>query len=148
MYKHILIATDGSELADKAVRHGLALAKAVTAKATAVAVTESWNALEIAKQVEQRVENPVARYEKNAAAWADKILSAVRRTASQQGVTCGTVQIKDSDPADGILEAARKNGCDLIVMASHGRRGVAKLLLGSQAVKVLTHGTLPVLICR
>jgi nucleotide-binding universal stress UspA family protein len=148
MYKNILIATDGSELAGKAVKHGLALAKVLGAKVKAVTVTESWDALEIAKQVEQRVENPVERYEKNVAAWADKVLSAARRTASEQGVTCETVHIKDRHPADGILEAAKKGGCDLIVMASHGRRGVAKLLLGSQAVKVLTQSTVPVLICR
>jgi nucleotide-binding universal stress UspA family protein len=148
MFKNILIATDGSELANKAVKHGLALAKALGAKVKAVAVTESWDALEIAKQVEQRIEKPVERYEKNAAAWAEKALSAARRMASEQGVSFETVHIKDRHPADGILEAAKTGGCDLVVMASHGRRGVAKLLLGSQAVKVLTHSTVPVLICR
>jgi nucleotide-binding universal stress UspA family protein len=148
MYKHILIATDGSDLAAKAMQQGLQLAKALNAKATAVAVTESWNAMEIARQVESRVENPVERYEQGAAAWATKVLSAAATTASGQGVPLKTVHIKDSEPAEGILEAAKSNGCDLIVMASHGRRGVAKLLLGSQAVKVLTHGTVPVLICR
>lgn len=148
MYKHILIATDGSELAAKAVQHGLALAKALKAQATAVAVTEAWDAMEIARQVESRVENPVERYEKSAAAWAGKVLTAAQTTASGMSVPLKTVHVKDSDPAEGILEAAKSNGCDLIVMASHGRRGVAKLLLGSQAVKVLTHGKLPVLIYR
>jgi nucleotide-binding universal stress UspA family protein len=148
MYKHILIATDGSELAGKAVTDGLALAKSLQAKATVVTVTESWDAFEMAKQIEQRVENPVALYEKNAAAWADKILSAVRRTANQQGVTCETLHMSDRYPAEGILEAAKSSGCDLIVMSSHGRRGVAKLLLGSQAINVLTHSAVPVLICR
>ena len=148
MYKNILIATDGSELAAKAMQQGLQLAKALKAQATAVAVTESWNAMEIARQVESRVENPVERYEKGAAEWAAKVLAGAQTTANSLGTPLKTVHIKDSEPAEGILEAAKSNGCDLIVMASHGRRGVAKLLLGSQAVKVLTHGKVPVLICR
>ncbi|HXF54415.1 MAG TPA: universal stress protein [Hyphomicrobiaceae bacterium] len=148
MYRHILIATDGSQLADKAVKHGLVLAKDLKARARVVTVTEPWDALEIARQVEQRVDDPVSRYERNAAAWADKVLAAARDVAKQMDVACETVHIKDRLPADGIIEAAKSGGCDLIVMASHGRRGVAKLLLGSQAVKVLTYSTVPVLVCK
>jgi nucleotide-binding universal stress UspA family protein len=72
-------------------------------------------------------------------------VSALARKAD---ISCATVHAKDQYPADGILDTAKKSGCDLIVMASHGRRGLGRLLLGSQAVNVLTHSSLPVLICR
>jgi nucleotide-binding universal stress UspA family protein len=145
MYKHILIATDGSELAAKAVAHGLALAKATGAKATAVTVTEPWTAV---APGEVAIAFPINEYEAAASAGAREVLSGAEAIAKKQGVTVETVHIKDRFPAQGILEAAKDKGCDLIVMASHGRRGLAKLLLGSQAVEVLTRSTVPVLICR
>jgi nucleotide-binding universal stress UspA family protein len=145
MYKHILIATDGSELAAKAVAQGLALAKATGAKATAVTVTEPWAAV---APGEVAIAFPINEYEAAASAGAREVLSGVEAIAKKQGVACETVHSKDRFPAQGILEAAKDKGCDLIVMASHGRRGLAKLLLGSQAVEVLTGSTVPVLICR
>ena len=86
---------------------------------------------------------PVEEYEKSANETASRILA---RKADI--ISCATVHAKDQYPSEGILDTAKKSGCDLIVMASHGRRGLGRLLLGSEAVKVLTHGTLPVLICR
>lgn len=145
MYKHILIATDGSELATKAVEQGLALAKALGAKATAVNVTESWVAV---APGEYAITFPIDEYEKACAAGAAMTLGAVREIAQRIGVECDTLHAKDQLPAEGIIETAKSRGCDLIVMASHGRRGVARLLLGSQANKVVTHSTVPVLICR
>jgi nucleotide-binding universal stress UspA family protein len=129
MYQHLLIATDGSELAQKAVEHGLSLAKTVRGTATAVTVTEPGNSVVP---------------EEN----AERILSVVRDAAETLGVRCDTLHMKNQSPADGIIEAAKSQGCDLIVMASHGRRGFAKFLLGSQANKVVTQSTIPVLICR
>jgi len=145
MYAHILIATDGSELADKAVEQGLKLAKILGSKATAVTVTEPWTA---AVSGEWAVAFPVEEYEKAAAANAQQILARVKEAASRIGTPCETVHVKDQFPAEGIVEEAKTRGCDLIVMASHGRRGIAKFVLGSQATRVLTHSTVPLLICR
>jgi nucleotide-binding universal stress UspA family protein len=147
MFKHILIATDGSELAGKAVNEGLALAKAMKAEVTAVTVTEPWDVLTMAA-LAQRQPNPVAGYEERMAAAANRILWSVGEAAKKQDIACTTVYVKDHHPAEGIIETAQTRGCDLIVMASHGRRGIARLLLGSQAAKVVTLSPVPVLVCR
>jgi nucleotide-binding universal stress UspA family protein len=145
MYKHLLIATDGSELARKAVEHGLALAKALNAKITAVTVTEPWTAL-VAGDVP--VAFPIEEYESGCAASAAQLLSVAADLAKRSGVACETLHVKDQFPAEGIIDTAKARGCDLIVMASHGRRGFSRLLLGSQANKVVTLSSVPVLICR
>ena len=145
MYKHLLIATDGSDLALKAVEQGLALAKALNAKATAITATESWTTIATG---EMGMAFPIEEYETGCAENAAKILDAVSKLAAQAGVSCQTVHVKDQFAAEGIIETAKSLGCDLIVMASHGRRGISRLLLGSQANTVLTHSTVPVLICR
>ncbi len=148
MYKHILIATDGSELAQKAETAGLALAKKLGAKATAVTATEPWDALSMAALAERSVPNPVADYEEGVAASANRILWGVGETAKKLQIACTTVHVKDSQPAAAIIQTARDRGCDLIVMASHGRRGISKMLLGSQATKVVSLSPVPVLVCR
>jgi nucleotide-binding universal stress UspA family protein len=145
VYAHILIAADGSELSDKAVRHGLALAKVHGAKVTAVHVTEPWTA---AVSGEWAIAFPAEEYEETAAANAQSVLARVAEEAQRVGVACETLHIKDQFAAEGIVEEAKARKCDLIVMASHGRRGFARLLLGSEAVRVLTHSAVPVLICR
>ena len=145
MYAHILIATDGSELAEKAVEQGLALTKMLSSKATAITVTEPWTA---AVSGEWAVAFPVEEYEKAAATNAQRILDRVRETAKRIGVACQTVHVKDQFAAEGIVEEAKARACDLIVMSSHGRRGLAKFVLGSQATRVLTHSDVPMLICR
>jgi nucleotide-binding universal stress UspA family protein len=145
MYKHILIATDGSELAGKAVAAGFDLARQLGAQVTAVTVTEPWTAMVTGEAV---FGFPVDEHEKSATESASRVLSGVSKLARKADIHCATVHGKDQYPAEGILETAKKKGCDLIVMASHGRRGFERLLLGSQAVKVLTHSTVPVLICR
>ena len=145
MYKHILIATDGSELARKAVTQGLALAKAVGARVTAVSVTEPWATMAPPEVLNEPF---VQEFERVAADRAKRILDVVAAAAKEANVACSTLHVRDRFPAEGLLEAAASVGCDLIVMASHGRRGVAKLLLGSQATEVLTHSPVPVLVCR
>lgn len=145
MYKHILIATDGSDLAQKAVAQGLAIAKALGSKVTAINVSEPWVAV---APGEVAMAFPIKDYDDSVKANAERILGAVAAEAQSVGVTCDTLHVKDQFPAEGILETSEKLGCDLIVMASHGRRGLMRFLLGSQANKVLTHGTTPVLICR
>ena len=144
MYKHILIATDGSELAGKAVTTGLALAKTLGAKVTAVNATEPWTAMVTG---EAALAFPIEEYEKSSAENAAKMLAEVTAAAAKQGVACETVHVMDF-PAEAIIETAKARGCDLIVMSSHGRRGLARILLGSQATRVLTLSTVPVLICR
>ncbi len=145
MYAHILIATDGSELAEKAVEQGLTLAKTLGSKATAITVTEPWTA---AVSGEWAVALPAIEYEKVAAINAQKILDRVSEAARRIGIACETVHVKDQFPAEGIVEEAKARGCDLIVMSSHGRRGLVKFVLGSQANRVLTHSTIAMLICR
>ena len=145
MYKHILIATDGSELAGKAVATGFDLARQLAAQVTVVTVTEPWTAFVTS---ETTFGFPVDEYEKTANESASRILSGASKLARKADIHCATVHAKDQFPAEGILEAANKNHCDLIVMASHGRRGLGRLLLGSQAVRVLTQSTVPVLICH
>jgi nucleotide-binding universal stress UspA family protein len=145
MYTHILIATDGSELAAKAVTQGLAIAKALGARATALTVTEPWVAV---APGEVAMAFPVKEYDESVTANAARILKAVEDQARSLAVPCDTVHVKDQFPAEGIIETATLHNCDLIVMASHGRRGLMRLLLGSQANKVLTQSTVPVLICR
>jgi len=144
MYKHILIATDGSELAGKAVTTGLTLAKALNAKVTAVNATEPWTAMVTG---EAAIAFPIEDYEKSAAENAAKVLSEVSAAAKKQALACETVHVIDF-PAEGIIATAKAGGCDLIVMSSHGRRGLARMLLGSQATRVLTLSTVPVLVCR
>jgi nucleotide-binding universal stress UspA family protein len=148
MYKHILIATDGSELAQKAEATGFALAKAIGAQVTLLTVTEPWDALRMAGLAESGRTDPVADYNEGMAGAARRILSAASEAAGRIGIACTTLHVKEKHPAEGIVEAATARGCDLIVMASHGRRGLSKLLLGSETTRVLTHGSLPVLVCR
>lgn len=148
MYKHILIATDGSELATKALEHGLALAKRDNAQITVVTVTEPWSPLDVAHEVRQGRPDPVGHFEEIATAAAKRILDGAVQRANAHAVTCNVIHMKDQHPAEGIVAVAKDKGCDLIVMASHGRRGVSRLMLGSQAHEVLTHCSTPALIVR
>jgi nucleotide-binding universal stress UspA family protein len=145
MYKHLLIATDGSELAEKALTQGIALAKAVGAKVTVVTVTEPWHAFSAG---EATIGFPIDEYEEGITKWVAAVLSHATKAGREAGVPCETLHEKDQHPAEGILEAAERIGCDLIVMSSHGRRGLSRMLLGSQANHVVTHSKCPVLICR
>jgi nucleotide-binding universal stress UspA family protein len=145
MYKHLLIATDGSELARKAVDHGLALAKQLGARVLAVHVTAPWTAVAVADIAPTL---PPDNYERSVNDEAQSILADVAVAAKAAGVPCETLHVHDELPAQGIIEAARTRGIDLIVMASHGRSGFARLLLGSEANEVVSKSTIPVLICR
>lgn len=148
MYKKILIATDGSDLADKALDHGLALARTVGAEVVVVSVTEMWSALEMSRQAAKDALHAIETYEKIEADRAKMILAAGAERAGKAGVRCETLHVSDRRPSEGILYAARETGCDLIVMATHGRRGVNRMLLGSQTNEVVSHSELPVLVLR
>jgi nucleotide-binding universal stress UspA family protein len=145
MFKHILIATDGSDLAQVAVQTGLELAKALGAKVTAVTVTQPWAEL---MPGEAAITPPVEEYVGALQAEADTILSSVAEQAKRLQIECKSRHEAEQLPAEGILSAAKATACDLIVMSTHGRRGLQRLFLGSQAQKVLTHSTVPILICR
>ena len=148
MYKKILIPTDGSELADKGVAHGLDLAKAVGASAVLVSVTEIWSGLDMASKVEQGKDNPIELFETAAEQAANSILAKAAASAKAAGVAAETVHVRDREPAVGIMETAELQDCDLIVMASHGRRGLGRMLLGSQTAEVLAFSKVPVLVLR
>lgn len=144
MYKHILIATDGSELSTKGLDQGLKLAKQLGSKATVITVTDMWasGALAVAGPA------TIAEYDESMQAAVKDILEEAARFASESGVECETRHIPNRYPADAIIETAQDVGADLIVMASHGRRGFRKMLLGSQTTEVLTASTVPVLVVR
>lgn len=149
MFNHLLIATDGSELAEKAVAQGLALAKSLTARVTIVTVTDAAAAMapgDLGFAV--GIAFPHDEYKRSAAAGAKSILAKARNAAVTLGVPSDEVHVAEKLPAEGIIETATARGCDLIVMASHGRRGLSRLLLGSQTLKVATLSPIPVLVIR
>ena len=148
MYKKILIAVDGSDLANNALKCGLELAKSVGSAVVIVTVTERWSALEMAAEAQSGVDNPLKQFEETMADEAQAILDEAVKTAKRKGLTCESVHVKEHYPASGILETAKEKAADLIVMASHGRRGVRKVLLGSVANEVLTLSPIPVLVCK
>ena len=148
MYEHILIATDGSELAAKGVRHGLALAGPLGARVTVLTVSEPLQ-LQAAKQaVAAGVDDPVARYDQQIDDDMKDRLEPIERQAAERRIQIDLLHEIDQSPAQAILRTARLKGCDLIVMTSHGRHGAARLLLGSQTAAVLAHTTVPVLVVR
>lgn len=148
MYKKILIATDGSRHSTKTIKQGLDLAKAMKAKPTVVTVTELWSALDVATAAEAGIGNPIEEYEAMAEKSARKALDAAEKLAKKAGIACETLHVKDQAPANGIVSAAKKKKCDLIVMGTHGRRGLNRFILGSQAQKTLTLAEIPVLVVR
>jgi len=149
MYRKILIATDGSDLASKAIDHGISLAKATGAAVIFVTVTEIWSAIEMAADaINMATSNSLEKYEEAAAHSAQKILAAARAKAQDAGIECETIHVPDRAPAEGIIATTDAQGCDLIVMASHGRRGLNRVVLGSQTVEVLSYSKVPVLVLR
>lgn len=145
MYSHILIPIDGSPLSMGAMQTAMAFARDAAAKVTVLTVVEPFHIFTIApEQLQARRD----AYEKDARAHAAEFLAAAEREAKLLGVHCEVVQAESDDPYLVIVETALKRGCDLIAMASHGRRGIAALLLGSVTLKVLTHSKVPVLVYR
>jgi nucleotide-binding universal stress UspA family protein len=145
MYAHILIPTDGSELAGLAVQHGVALAKKIGAKVSVLTVTPPFHTFTTDAQM---IEDTPAQYETRTRAQAEKVLAAAAQAAEAAGVVGEVERVEHEHPYQAIIDAAKSKGCDLIVMASHGRRGVSAILLGSETVKVLTHSNIPVLVHR
>ena len=147
MYKHVLVPTDGSELSAKAVQHAIDLAQSVGARLTAFYASPEYPTPIVAEGI---VLEPVslADYEARANEEAREILEPVVRQAEAAGVACASEHLIASVPWEAILRAAGKVGADAIVMASHGRRGLSAMLLGSETQRVLTHSTIPVIVVR
>ena len=145
MYKHILLTTDGSELADKSLRHGMVLAATLGARVTVLTVIKP---LHTVAPSEVMIALPPAEYEKGAQKHADEILERASEAAKQSGVACTTRCATDDEPSKVIIDTASSAGCDLIVMGSHGRTGLTKLVLGSETQKVLAQTSVPVLVTR
>jgi nucleotide-binding universal stress UspA family protein len=148
MYRHILVPTDGSKLSAKAIRTAASLAKVCNAKLTGIYVIPEYappvysEGAVLGMPVSRRV------YQESTEKMARKALAVVEIESQTAGVESSTVHVTGDQPWQAIIQAARSKKCDAIVMASHGRRGLAGVLLGSETVKVLTHSKVPVLVCR
>jgi nucleotide-binding universal stress UspA family protein len=145
MFKHILIPTDGSDLSRKAVLYGVRLAKESGAKVTGLTVAEPYR---VATMDTILISVDEGDYEEQSRVLSEKAMEQVKMAAQAAGVPCETVREVNDQPYRAIIDAAQALQCDLIVMASHGRRGISALLLGSETAKVLTHSSIPVLVYR
>ena len=145
MFKHILIPLDGSLLSEGAVRQGLRLAKILGARVTAFHVTPKFHSAGAAMEL---LSSTAAACPIDAAERAEAVLRFAARIASGLGVDCELDYVCGDSPFEEIIDAADRKACDLIVMASHGRRGIEGVLLGSQTHRVLTHSRIPVLVYR
>lgn len=147
MYQRILVATDGSTLSKKAINSAIELAALAGAELVALKVVprypQSYFEGGLALQAAE-----VGRVEKQWAEEGQAIVDAVQKSALEQGVKTKAITVKSDLVSDAIIAAAKKHKCDLIVMASHGRRGIKRLLLGSETQQVLTHSHVPVLVLR
>ncbi|WP_091740669.1 universal stress protein [Phenylobacterium immobile] len=145
MYQHILISTDGSEVAQKGVDHGLTIAKALGAQVTIVTATESLPAYGFDAGFDAMTYADYGADQKEA---AEKVLASAKEAADRLGVPVETVLLEDAVPAEAIIDTAKARNCSLIAMASHGRRGLGRLLLGSVTSEVLARSPVPVLVVR
>ncbi len=147
MYSHILIPTDGSELSKRAAEAGIALAKALNARVTGLYAEPAATPVVFENFIPLRYVSP----DQHAAAIeraAKRYLGVIEAAAAKAGVRCESVRLTSEYPAETILDVAKRRKCDLIVMASHGHKGLTGLLIGSETQKVLTHARIPVLVYR
>ncbi|MGV7213244.1 universal stress protein [Bradyrhizobium sp. UFLA05-112] len=148
MYANILLSTDGSDVARKGLEHGIALAKALNAKVTVITVTEplpvDYGGGHAGGWIPSQEE--FDHFDAACKERADKLLGEARAMAEQVGISAELLHVPNAHPATTIIETAKSGGCDLIVMGSHGRRGLRKLFLGSQTSEVLADGSVPVLV--
>jgi nucleotide-binding universal stress UspA family protein len=144
MFKKILVPTDGSELSAKAIASGIEFAKALNAGVVGVTVVEPYSYSNLSEYRPETLDD----YEERMLKMAAERLGKVADAAAQAGVPVETVTMKSFSPYEAIIDAAKSKGCDVIFMASHGRRGLSAVLLGSETQKVLTHSTIPVMVYR
>ena len=144
MFKKILLPTDGSELSGKAIDGGLAFAKALGASVVGLTVVEPYSYSNLSEYRPETLDDYEQRSDKVAAARLGQIADA----AAKVGIPVETLSVKSFSPFEAIIETAKGRGCDVIFMASHGRKGLSAVLLGSETQKVLTHSTIPVMVYR
>jgi nucleotide-binding universal stress UspA family protein len=145
MFKHILIATDGSTLSNDAIQQGVAVAEVLKAKLSAINVTLPFHIISVDPVM---VTDTAPRYREDMRKRANDALSVVSTAAEKHGLTCQLIHREEEQPWRAIIDAAKEEGCDLIVMSSHGRGGFSALMMGSQATKVLANSGIPVLVSR
>jgi len=148
MFKQILVSTDGSKLSGKAIRTAVRLAKTTGAKVIGAYVIAPYVAAAYGEGIMYMPAVSPRRYKQLTEREARKALAVVEIEARTAGIEYGSAMLIADNPWEGIIRAAKSKRCDLIVMSSHGRRGLAGLLLGSETTKVLTHSKIPVLVCR
>ena len=147
MFKNILVATDGSGPSRRAIKRAVQLAKEQKARLTGFYVGPPWQPAAYAEFVPPATLSP-KQHEAAVKKAAERYLGAIRKAASAARVRCKTYYVMDEYPYSEIVRAAKRYRCDLIVMGSHGRRGISRLILGSQASKVLAHSTIPVMVVK
>ena len=145
MYRHILLTTDGSDLAERSVQHGIGLAKELGARVTVLTVIQPVHTV---TPVEVMIALPAAEYDKRAQQHAEDLLRRAEQAALKADISCTTRIVTHANAWQAIVEAAIDAECDLIIMGSHGRSGLSQLVLGSETRRVLTHTTIPVLVTR
>lgn len=145
MYKHILLPTDGSELSERAVREGVNFAKSIKARLTALHTTPFFHAGQLSGRAAY---DRVVEHKEQSEKHAQQLLDAIERIARDADVAVNAVHRVSDNPWEVIIGVAQEFGCDLIFMASHGRRGINALLMGSETNKVLIHTKIPVLVWR
>jgi nucleotide-binding universal stress UspA family protein len=145
LFKHMLLPTDGSVASEVAMRKALDLARGSNARVTGLHVIQPFHLL--SANVEM-IEDTRAVYQAHSDAHARACLAVIEQAAREAGVSCETCVVRADHPYEAIIQTATERACDLIVMASHGRRGMQALLLGSETQKVLTHCAVPVLVLR
>ena len=145
MFKRILLPTDGSPASQQAILAGVALARETGAEVIGLTVVPPFHTLSVDAEM---LESTPAEYEQQARRQAERILADVEEAAREAQVPCRTQQASGDSPDEAIISTARDKGCDLILMASHGRKGIKGLLLGSETQKVLVHSAIPVLVYR
>jgi nucleotide-binding universal stress UspA family protein len=145
MFTHILLPTDGSPLSEAAIRQGIQFAKGINAKITGFYVMPEFHVFTYRTEM---LEDTKEEFAKDCETHARQYLGVIEKVAKEAGVACDTTFATDDHPYEAIIKAAEKQGCDLIMMASHGRRGVQGILIGSETQKVLTHSKIPVLVYR
>ena len=148
MYKHILIPTDGSPLSQKAVKTGARLATRFKAKVTALYVIRPYQPPQGPGAIAYADLYSPQKYAADMKKIGGDAVAKVKRAAEAEKVVCQGLALTERTPWEGIVKTARAKKCDLIVMASHGRRGIVGLLLGSETQGVLTHSTIPTLVYR
>ena len=146
MFKHILISTDGSPVSNKAAKAGIALAKALGARVTAYCAPEAVQLVYAEGYAFDQ--KTIDEIERGAREVAQKRVDAIGKLAKAAGVPCALLVTKAFTAYEGIIDAAKKQKCDAIFMASHGRRGLSKLMMGSVTQKVLAHSRIPVVVYR